>query len=124
MSRALADIVEKVGASVVRVDDGSRLTATGIVWASEAGVILTTSHGVERDEDLSVVAGNGTRYAATLAGRDPDSDLAVLRIDGGAWAAAPLPAAERAPGDAARVGNLVLALARPGAAGCRRRWGS
>ena len=52
LSAQLADVVARVGPSVVRVDDGSQLTATGIVW-TEDGVVLTTSHGVERDDDLT-----------------------------------------------------------------------
>ena len=83
LSSALAGVVETVGPSVVRVDDGTRLTATGIVWSGD-GVIVTTSHGVERDEDLAVETGDGKRYAAELVGRDPDTDLAVLRVKNGA----------------------------------------
>ena len=79
LSSELAGIVEQVGASVVRVDDGTRLTATGILW-SEEGLIATTSHGVERDEELVVELATGTRLAATLIGRDPDTDLAFLKV--------------------------------------------
>jgi S1-C subfamily serine protease len=63
------------------VDDGSRLTATGVVWQAD-GVIVTTSHGVERDEELAVELADEreTRLAATLVGRDPDTDIAVLRV--------------------------------------------
>ena len=50
-SEELTEIVERVAQSVVRVDDGSRLTASGVIWSAD-GVILTTSHGVERDEGL------------------------------------------------------------------------
>ena len=53
LSQELADGVERVAPSVVRVDDGSRLTATGILWSAD-GLVLTTSHGVERDDDLVV----------------------------------------------------------------------
>src|SRR5687767_12118139 len=79
LSNELAGVVEKVGPSVVRVDDGSDLTATGIVWEAD-GVILTTSHGVERDEDVAIELSDGRRLAATVAGRDGDTDLAVLRV--------------------------------------------
>jgi S1-C subfamily serine protease len=111
LSLQLASVVEQVAPSVVRVDDGSRLTATGIIW-SEDGVILTTSHGVERDDDISIELADGTQHDATLLGRDPDTDLAALRVD-----TSGLSAVKRARPEEARVGNLVLALGRPGAAG-------
>ncbi len=111
LSEELAGVVARVGPSVVRVDDGSRLTATGILW-SEDGVVLTTSHGVERDDDLAVELADGTRLAAALVGRDPETDLAVLRVPAGAL----LPVTKADP-DAVQVGQIVLALGRPGEAG-------
>ena len=111
ISSELAGVVEQVAPSIVRVDDGSRLTATGIIWAAD-GLIATTSHGVERDDNLAVELGDGTRHSAALVGRDPDTDLALLRVQ-----AAGLPAVQPAePGDV-KVGHLVLALARPGSSG-------
>lgn len=110
-SAELAALVERVAPSVVRVDDGSRLTATGLIWSAD-GVIVTTSHGVERDEELTVELADGSRHAATLIGRDSDTDIAVLRVE-----ATGLPAIERAEAAEVKVGNLVLALGRPGSAG-------
>lgn len=108
-SEELANTVEAVSASVVRVDDGSHLTASGTIWSGD-GVVVTTSHGVERDEELAVILPDGTRHAAALIGRDGDTDIAVLRIDG----AARLPAIVRAEAASVRVGQIVLALGRPG----------
>jgi S1-C subfamily serine protease len=68
--------------------------------------VVTASHVVERDGDITVGLGDGKEAKATLAGRDPGSDLAVLRVEGGT-------PAEKAPDKDARVGNLVLALGRP-----------
>jgi S1-C subfamily serine protease len=109
LSRELAAAVAAAAPSVARVDDGSRLTASGLVWTAD-GVIVTTSHGVERDEELAVELGDGSRHAATLVGRDPDTDLAVLRV-----AATGLPAATRAGPASVQVGQLALAIGRPGA---------
>ena len=117
LSAELAGVVARVGPSVVRVDDGSRLTATGIVWAAD-GVVLTTSHGVERDEDLAVVLADGTRLAATVAGRDPETDLAVLRVTGSGLT----PVIQANP-DAVQVGQIVLALGRPGESGLQATLG-
>src|SRR5256884_7004003 len=80
LSSELAGVVERVGPSVVRVDDGSRLTATGVIWSAD-GLVLTTSHGVGRDEELAIDLADGTRLAAEMVGRDPDTDLALLRVD-------------------------------------------
>lgn len=111
LSAELAELVERAAVSVVRVDDGSRLTATGIIWSSD-GIVATTSHGVERDDDLVVELEDGKRVPATLLGRDADTDLAVLRV-----AAADLSPLRRAAAGDVRVGNLALALGSPGAAG-------
>jgi S1-C subfamily serine protease/DNA-binding NarL/FixJ family response regulator len=111
LSSELASAVEHAAASVVRVDDGSRLTASGIIWSAD-GLILTTSHGVERDEPIAIERGDGTRLNATLVGRDLDTDLAVLRVP-----VTNLPAAQGADPAQVKVGQLVLALGRPGTAG-------
>src|SRR5436305_11900996 len=111
LSAELAGVVERVGPSVVRVDDGSRLTASGVVWSAD-GVIVTSSHGLERDEGVVVELGDGARHPVEVAGRDPDTDLAVLRarVSG-------LPALSAAPPEAVKVGQLALAIARPGEGG-------
>jgi S1-C subfamily serine protease len=111
LSAELAEAVERVAPSIVRIEDGSRLTATGMLWSAE-GVIVTTSHGVERDEDLAIERADGTVLPATLAGRDSDTDIAVLRIS-----AAGLPAVQSAEAAEVRVGQLALALGRPGHSG-------
>lgn len=112
LSSELADAVERAGHSVVRVEDGTRLTASGVVWADDT--VVATSHGVERDEDLSIETGDGRRIAATLVGRDHDADLAVLRVEGGLTPFTPA---------SARIGALALAVARPGERGLRATLG-
>lgn len=104
LSDALAAAVERAGAYTVRVNARRRMPASGIVWAD--GVILTADHVIERDEDLSVTGPDGKDVSATIAGRDPGSDLAVLRAQTGL---APAPRA-----GSAKVGHLVLAVGRPG----------
>lgn len=111
LSQELAGTVEKAAAAVVRVDDGTRLTATGTIYSAE-GIVVATSHGVERDENVSVELADGSRHAATVVGRDPDTDVAVLRV-----AASGLPTLPAAAPEEARVGSLVLALGRPGDTG-------
>lgn len=115
LSQDLANATESAGRSVVRVDDGTRFTATGVVW--ENGVVVTTSHGTERDEDLAIVTGDGTRIPATLVGRDPDTDIAVLRFE------ADLQPIERANAKEVRPGQIALAVARPGDSGLQVTFG-
>jgi S1-C subfamily serine protease len=106
LSDGLADAVERVGRSVVAVHARRRIPASGVVW--RPGVIVAAHHTLERDEDVTVTLDGGATVPATLAGRDPGTDLAVLRFEGDA------PPAEHT--DAVpRVGSLVLALGRPGA---------
>lgn len=112
-SDALAAAVERAAGSVVRVDDGTRLTATGVVW-QEDGVIVTTSHSVERDEEIVIETGDGVRHEATLIGRDSDTDLAVLRVGSAAGGLSPI---ERVDTENVKVGQIALAVARPGEAG-------
>ena len=108
LSEDLADTVDQASPSVVRIEARRRLPASGIVWSSD-GVIVTANHVIERDDKIAVGLSDGRKVAATLVGRDPTTDLALLRLDADA-----LGAAEWAEPDGARVGHLVLALGRPG----------
>ncbi len=107
ISNALANAVESASKSVVTVKGRRRHAASGIVWR-EDGIIVTANHVVRRDEGISIGLADGASAEATIAGRDPSTDLAVLRVEG-----ASLTAAEH--GSDPRVGHLVLALGRPGA---------
>jgi S1-C subfamily serine protease len=107
LSQGMARAAETAGVSIVRVEARRRLPATGIVYAP--GLVLTASHVVEREEDIRVGLPEGQVMGASLVGRDPGSDLAVLRLS--EQAELPSAAVLREP---ARVGLLVLALGRPG----------
>jgi len=111
LSDELAGAVERAGQAVVSVDARRQRPASGIVWPAGTGIVVTADHVVEREEDISVILPNAQKVAATLAGRDPGSDLAVLRLAGSTPAPAP---AELAPADSVKIGHLVLALGRPG----------
>ena len=108
LSDALAATVAETGDSVVRVEGRSRLPASGVVWSAE-GVIVTAHHVLERDDDITVGLPDGNTVSAKLAGRDPTTDVAVLRTSADGLA----PARWIDPDDV-RVANLVLALGRPG----------
>ena len=108
LSTAMAAIVASGGQSTVRVEARRRLPATGIVW-SEDGIIVSAHHVVRRDEMIRVGLPGGESAPAELVGRDPTTDLAVLRAE-----ASDLQPATWAPAEDLRVGHLVLALGRPG----------
>jgi len=109
LSTQLADAVDRAARSTVLVNGRQRYPASGIAIAAD--LILTADHVVERDEDIGILTHDGNEVKAQLVGRDPASDVAVLRVPGGA-----LEAATQAPTEA-RVGQLVLAVGRPTAGG-------
>ncbi len=108
LSRGLADIVEALAPSVVRVEAGRRRSGTGIVWSTD-GVIVTADHVVDHDEHLAVGLPDGRTIPAALVGRDPTTDVALVRVQG-----TPLTPPAWLDPDTLRVGQLVLALGRPG----------
>jgi S1-C subfamily serine protease len=108
VSKDLADTVAAAGTGVLHVDGRHRVAATGVAWMAD-GVIVTASHVLERDDSIEVGLPDGESVSATVAGRDPTTDLAVLRV--GTDGLAPLVRSDLAD---TRVGNLVLALGRPG----------
>jgi S1-C subfamily serine protease len=81
------------------------MPTSGIEW--KKGVVVTVHHGVQRDEDIKVLLDGGRTVSAKLAGRDPSTDIAVLRIEEVSSGEPPL-------GDSTslRLGHLVLALGR------------
>lgn len=108
LSEATASLVESGGRSLVRVEGRVRMAASGVVWSAD-GLIVTAHHVVERDEGLQVGLPDGRKVGASLVGRDPHTDVAVLRAEASGLAAASwIDAADL------KVGNLVLALGRPG----------
>lgn len=109
VSDGLAAAVETVSASTVLVSGRRRIPASGIAWSAD-GVVLTSDHVIERD-DIEVVLPDGSKHKATIAGRDPGSDVAVLRVN------AALAPAVHAPAGSAKVGSLVLAVGRPSTEG-------
>ena len=109
LSSQLAAAVETAGNSVVAIQARRRIPSSGIVWRD--GVIVSASHTVRRDDEIPVVLPNGESTVATVAGRDPATDLIALRVPGGVAKAYVAP---KADSSSLRVGSLVLAVGRPG----------
>ena len=105
LSHDLAHVVEQVSPSVVAVNARRHLSSSGVYWRD--GIIVTAAHTIRRTDEISVTVASGQSVVATLAGVDPSTDLAVLKIDN----------PELSPplfGDAAqlKVGHVVLAVGR------------
>jgi len=113
LSEALADAVSAAGNGVVRVEGRERLPATGIVWDAE-GLIVTAHHVLERDENINIGFQDGETVAAELLGRDPATDLALLRTPKQGTPKQGSSAPTWAEPESLRVGHMVLALGRPG----------
>jgi S1-C subfamily serine protease len=106
LSDDLAGAVERAGRSTVAIHARRRIPSSGIVW--RPGAILAASHTIAREEDISLTLPDGRDAPAKFIGRDETTDIALLKTDAG------LTPVERADAGALRVGNLVLAVGRPG----------
>jgi S1-C subfamily serine protease len=104
ISSEFASAAEKVGGNVVAVHARRWVPTSGIDWKS--GVVVTAHHGVQRDEDIKVLLSAGRAVSAKLAGRDPSTDIAVLRMEEGSGAP------QLGDSTSLRLGHLVLALGR------------
>ena len=102
-SDALADAVAAAAPSVVQVQ-GARRPASGLIYAPN--VVMTTVRTLGREDGLHVRRHDGATLEAELAGWDPTTSLAVLRVPN--LGGVPIPLASAPP----RVGHLALAIAR------------
>ena len=104
LSRRLGELADAAAGAVVGVRSHGRHVASGFIW--QPGAVVTASDAVEAGDDLSVTLADKS-LAARLAGQDAATGTAVLHVAEG------LPEPPRlATTDAARVGQLVLALGR------------
>jgi S1-C subfamily serine protease len=105
LSIELAAIADKAGRSVVAVNARWRNSSSGVIWRKD--VVVTADHTIRREEEIRVTLPDGRAAVAELAGRDPGTDLAVLKVD-----TADAPIARLAAPDSVKTGNLVLAIGR------------
>ena len=112
LSDQLATAVQQAGRALFAVHGRPGAGSTGIHW--RPGLIVTASHTVQAEDDLTVIGPDGRSAPATVIGRDAAVDLAVLKA-----AVADRAVAEVGDSDAVRVGHMVLAVG----AGPRASWG-
>jgi len=105
LSTELAEVSAAAGKSVVSVQ-GTRHPSSGIVIAKDA--VVAASHAVRRDDEVTVITAPGQKLSGRVSGRDPSTDLVVLRLQQPIDA----PTVRWASTSNLRVGELVLALAR------------
>jgi serine protease DegQ len=108
LSGELAKTIEQIGASVVAVHARHRHASSGLLWRD--GVIVTANHAVRLEEEISITASGGKTVTATLAGRDPSTDIAALKIQKDADAG--LQTATQGGASDLKIGHFVLALGR------------
>ena len=114
-SRAVIDVVDRIGPAVVRLDvragEGPRHrdgTGSGVIVAPD-GLVLTNSHVVGGASRVNVTTVDGSSLTARVVGDDPDTDLALVRVD----SAVTLPAATLGDSKRLKRGQLVIAIGNP-----------
>jgi len=106
LSGRLAAIVEKAAPSVVRVEGRRRAASSGVVFGADT--VVAAHHNLEWDEGIRVGLADGATVAAALVGRDPTTDLALLRVQ-----ASDLVAPAWTGPEDVKVGHLVVGVSRP-----------
>jgi S1-C subfamily serine protease len=116
LSNDLANAVERAGASVVAIYARERIPSSGVIWKD--GTVVTAAHTIKREDEINVLLPDGRTVAATLAGRDRGTDIAVLKLAEAVSATAEI-------GDASelKIGNFVLAVGRPSERGVSASFG-
>jgi S1-C subfamily serine protease len=110
LSNALAESTDHAAASAVAVHTETRGSSSGVIW--RPGVVVTAEHALRRDEEIQLTLPDDRVVAATLVGRDPSTDLAVLKCAEAATAI-------REFGDVTSLkpGSLALVVGRTRASG-------
>ena len=78
ISNEFASVVEKASSPVVAVHGRRRIPSSGVHW--KPGIIVAAEHSLERDEEVTITLAGGTSIAAEVAGRDPSTDVAILKV--------------------------------------------
>jgi S1-C subfamily serine protease len=110
LSNALAEATDRVAASVVAIHTEARGSSSGVLWRD--GIIVTAEHALRRDEEIQATLPNGRVVSAALAGRDPSTDLAILKCTETVGTSA-----DRGNAASIKPGSLTLVVGRTRASG-------
>jgi S1-C subfamily serine protease len=110
LSNALAQSTDRAAASAVAVHTEARGSSSGVVW--RPGVVVTAEHALRRDEEIQLTLPDSRVVPATLGGRDPSTDVAILKC-----AEASVAVHEFGDATSLRPGNLALVVGRTRASG-------
>jgi len=110
LSNGFVNAIERAGRSVVTVNEGGRAGVSGTVWRD--GLVVTTEHTIRGQRELTIKLPNGTSSTATVVGADPNTDVALLRLQDSLAATN-----EFANPTKIRVGQFVLVIGRRRAKG-------
>ena len=113
-SNALASRAELANGAVVAIRLAHGRHITGMAWASD--IVVASEQSLPQQDEFELVAPGGAVVAAKIAGRDPSTNIAILRL------AAPLASPAIAAGEA-RTGAIALAIGADGAGGASARLG-
>ena len=111
-SRVVTDVVERVGPSVVRIDvkraGRGAGSGSGVIVSSD-GLALTNSHVVQGARVVALTTLEGRELQARVLGDDPDTDLALLRVE----ADVSLPTARLGDSSKLKRGQIAIAIGNP-----------
>jgi S1-C subfamily serine protease len=105
LSDRFADLCNGIAPRLVAIHGTRRRSSTGIIWRS--GLVVTADEALEADDDILITRPDGNQVSASLVGRDPSTDIALLRTEEQPIADTPF-----ADTSGLRVGHLVLAAGR------------
>lgn len=105
LSDEIATLIARSATSVVAINGRRRSHSSGVHWRQ--GIIVTAEHSIRRDEEITVTLAGGKSAGASLLGRDPGTDLALLKVEDPG-----IPTAAIAAGGGPRAGDLALVIGR------------
>jgi serine protease Do len=109
-NNAVVDIAERIRPAIVQIEvdtADAKASGSGVIMRSD-GEVLTNNHVVQDARSITVIMADGQEHTARLIGADPDTDIAVVKVDGEQFPTAPLGTA-----DGLKVGVLAIAVGSP-----------